>query len=745
MERSLIDKSINRSGFFLKKTTIWLFLLFLLINCILSFQMKSPFLSADEGYVFAQAQYFAGDGFRQLTTAYYGYFLALIYSPLFHILNNPFDVYRGMLFINSVFASFIPVIGYIITNRYLKFDQKKSIFIAIITGLFPPVISYSKLIWNENILYIALWIIILLIVKEIMNQDNKKQKLISSFLIALVSVIAISSHNRGIEYLIAVFLAVIILPFIIKKKIVNLPVFLISAAALILLNYYLSKHIESLLWVYDKGATNTTDSFVFNLNGLLNYQAFSLFCKSFIAHLFSLFTSYFGIVCLALVACFIFFIRHFKIKNYFENDDIVLFSLSAFSLLLFLIGIVISILFYLTFMLQTMDFSKMLSSRYMDNIASILVFVGICILVSKWDSVKKYFWLSAPFFFGVVGLFILYIKPLVYNIYFSNIFQNVCMLPFINFSSIFSGESMKQLIIIASVVFIAILLLTYLQKKKLNFCIITALFVFITLSVFCNVIWFYSAYSYNSADQYKNIVQNFVKDDPKEKTNLYIASLFDFSIPYYLDYSNVLDVTDELNLNKHYDNTFYEYFNRPLGSDYFLHMYYIDSLPQINNRLQNKTLSYQSFLYVKGDTLIKYLTDNGIKLSQARPHFTYQNKFLYGTGNYKIDSNGSIIINSGGVQYGPYISLPAGKYKVTVHGKNLSESIFSVTANSGVLKIEYSPEEISDTAASFTFEIKKEMITSKDQDTLDNVECSNSNTTSIPICIDSIDLESVKN
>ncbi len=746
---SLTNKAaINKINRFFKSPAFWLFVSFLFLNCLLAFQQKSPFASADEGYVFAQSQYFAGEDFRYLATVYYGYFQALLYSPLFHIFNDNFMVYKGMLFINSVFAALIPVIAYIITNKYMQFDKKKSLIIAIICGLFPPVISYSKLIWNENTLYITLWLIVLLIAKETYNQNNKKQKVVSSILIAFLTIAAIASHNRGIEYLVAVSLIVIIIPFITKRKIVNFPVFLISVVLFFILNYYLSNSIRNLLWVNTGTAANTTGSFLSNLKTIMNdFEAFSMFCKSVIGHLFSIFVSYFGLVCIVLTTGLVYIFRYIKKSNdsIRKNDHSgIVFTLSSFSLVLFFVAVIISVLFYLPGILERASFIKMITSRYIDNAISILIFSGSCIITAKWNVVKKYFWLALPLFFGTAALFFACVKPLIQNAGFTNyeVLQALQLLPFMNFSNTFSNQACIQLILFSSIIFVFVFLFIYYRKLKTAFILTSSIFLFTTLSTFCIIINYYSDYTYHSALQYGSAIKQFVRENPDQKNNLYISHLFESSIPYYLAFGDVLDVTDAINLNEKYDNTFYVTFGKPLGSDVFMDMYYIDTPDQNESWPSSQFMSFKNYLYVEGDALIQYMKDNESSLKQALPHFTYTDGYLHILGNALVNENedASIILNNGGVQYGPYISLPAGKYKVVVNGINLKNAVFSVTANNGATIIESTLINAGNSFMEYEFEITKDMFASPYKDYLENIEFTNKNPGQFSVFIDSIDL-----
>lgn len=733
----------------LKSPRFLLFIGFLLLNSFFAFQLKSPIASADEGYVFAQTQYFSGEEFRHLGSAYYGYFQALLYTPLFFLFQNNFIVYKGMLFINSIFAALIPVIAYTICTKYLRFSEKRGGALAVFSGLFPPVVSYSKLIWNENTLYITLWAILFLVVKELCNQENKKQKVLSSFLIALLSVMAIAAHNRGIEYLAAIFFTALFLPLITKRKIVHLPVFIISAILLFLLHSYLSDSIYSLLWAGNDTASNTTGSYLSNLKTILqNPGAFSLFCKTLIGHLYSAFVSYFGLVCMSLIVCLSAISHYMKSRKGTaidsQNNHVsdMMFSLSSFAIILFVLGMLVSILFYLPGILEQSRYVKMITTRYTDNGASILIFVGLCVFTTQWSHIKKHFWVGVPLFFGVAVLFWIYVQPLLKDLEFTNylVVQALHLLPFMTFSASFNNQALLHMTLISSVVFVMLFLLAYRKKNLLCAGIAVSVFLAVTISCFYNITWYYSSGTYDSAARYQAIIEDFVEEYPNQKTNLYISMLYESSISYYLLYEDVLDVTDSLNkAQQQYDNTFYASLNMPLGYDTFSDMFCIE-LPA--KTVQNKFFSFDSsYLYLKGDQLIRYAQEQGYTLAQTEPHFTYNNH-LYALGSYTINADNTIALNNGGTQYGPYLAAPAGTYKVTVNGENLQNASFAVTAKGGTVQLAYTISEIGSHKAVYEFEITEENISSiGNGEYLESVEFVNTNQSSDAIMIRSVDVE----
>lgn len=84
---------------------------------------------------------------------------------------------------------------------------------------------------------------------------------------------------------------------------------------------------------------------------------------------------------------------------------------------------------------------------------------------------------------------------------------------------------------------------------------------------------------------------------------------------------------------------------------------------------------------------------------------------LYSTADYGLDircnfltleysegatlDDGSIVLHQDEIQFGPYMSLKAGKYEITVRGDNLENGIFDVVSGGGTVKYELENLEIS--------------------------------------------------
>ncbi len=110
-----------------------------------------------------------------------------------------------MLVINSVLTAFIPVIAYRIAADYKLAERRDAFAISLLTGMLPATLLYNKYTWAEANLFIIPWLIVFLQTKLYMEGGtfSYRKKMIYSAGIALLSVYAFMSHQRGLIILIA--------------------------------------------------------------------------------------------------------------------------------------------------------------------------------------------------------------------------------------------------------------------------------------------------------------------------------------------------------------------------------------------------------------------------------------------------------------------------------------------------------------------------------------------------------------
>ena len=179
----------------------------LILSIVPAFFYTAPAFEDGLGTM-ATAAYLAGhdwSAFLGEDGYYYKYGQSLWYIVPFMFINNAVIRYRLMLVINSVLTAFIPVIAYRIAADYKLAERRDAFAISLLTGMLPATLLYNKYTWAEANLFIIPWLIVFLQTKLYMEGGtfSYRKKMIYSAGIALLSVYAFMSHQRGLIILIA--------------------------------------------------------------------------------------------------------------------------------------------------------------------------------------------------------------------------------------------------------------------------------------------------------------------------------------------------------------------------------------------------------------------------------------------------------------------------------------------------------------------------------------------------------------
>lgn len=155
------------------------------------------------------SDFLASDGY------YYKYGQSLWYLLPFCLIPHAVLRYRVMLIINSVLTSFIPVLAWRIAEGKLHIEKRTAFLIAFLTGIYPPILLYSKYTWAETNLMVLPWVCLLLLLK--IYGIEEKHRIRDSIFLAAAVVYAFMSHQRGMVLILAVTLTVVCLQFTLRR------------------------------------------------------------------------------------------------------------------------------------------------------------------------------------------------------------------------------------------------------------------------------------------------------------------------------------------------------------------------------------------------------------------------------------------------------------------------------------------------------------------------------------------------
>ena len=165
----------------LKNSKAIIFSIAFFVNAILVFQMYPMRTGGDEFNVLAVASFFAGQNwssYMQSLVSYHGFGQAVFYTPLFWFLDDPVQIYRGALLINAAIVAVIPVVADQLLHGVLQLKRSSMTFIVcLLTGLWPFYYAIAKMTWNEPLTALLIWIVVYLLASVVMKKTKKLLRL----------------------------------------------------------------------------------------------------------------------------------------------------------------------------------------------------------------------------------------------------------------------------------------------------------------------------------------------------------------------------------------------------------------------------------------------------------------------------------------------------------------------------------------------------------------------------------------
>lgn len=217
------------------------------INSLLCWNMELPAVYPDEISVAGIAAFYSGHGKwgLLLQNGSSGYVQALFYIPLFWVLDNPYALYKAMLIINALLISFIPMITYYLAAKLGVARVRQKLIIAICCGMYISYIANSKFIWNETITALMCWLLVLCFFVA-WDKRGKGSRFFGSVLLGFVSALAYASNERMIAPVFALAVTVLIAQLVIREKIVNLPMYIVTIIASFIGEHFLRSSLPFL-------------------------------------------------------------------------------------------------------------------------------------------------------------------------------------------------------------------------------------------------------------------------------------------------------------------------------------------------------------------------------------------------------------------------------------------------------------------------------------------------------------------
>lgn len=417
---SIENQTAQKRGFPHSDGFVMLVLYFgvLLAHCLMIIPTTIFNLTPDEYVVTAYSAYFNGLDWSSTVSqgGYYGYFLGLLYTPVFALVKDPLARYHAMLAVNGVIMSFAPVIVYYLCRRVFDVKKPASVLFSLICGMYPCYMLLTKFTWNETMCNILPWIFVLLMYKAYSARGSEIsiKKQIFSILAGLTLVAAYAAHGRMIALLAAGIVLEIVVLITMRKKIFCVSGFFASIVAAFLADKALKKFFQNELWMVgvdsDKIPINTIEKMMSRISdlafetvdGVSTFsgeklaESIAKLAKTLIGHFFYFFSSTYGFGALCTVAVITAIILYFRSRRRqkkdasaeaYIDDGTMLFCL--FTLLAMGAIFVVSVVFKGTSTLFYERSDTTIYGRYTEVFYPVAILAGMLLIYKKRVTVSQ--------------------------------------------------------------------------------------------------------------------------------------------------------------------------------------------------------------------------------------------------------------------------------------------------------------------------------------------------------------------
>jgi len=174
----------------------------------------------DELYIFYIPAKLAGlDWASSMNTyRYYGYGFSIFLIPLFKNISDAVLLYRIVLIMVAIIQLIIPIICCYLLRSF--FNIKNKIHIILITTICTFKVAVSNTyMYNEHIYIVWVWISFFILAKLWQSGNDRKKKIIYSFMLGISFLGALTVHQRAITLFMAFLILYVVIKILLKKSI----------------------------------------------------------------------------------------------------------------------------------------------------------------------------------------------------------------------------------------------------------------------------------------------------------------------------------------------------------------------------------------------------------------------------------------------------------------------------------------------------------------------------------------------
>ncbi len=269
-----------------------LYALAVVINALPAVTAELPSVYPDEISVAGAAALYSGRDWSALfkdINASGGYIQAILYTPLFWIIKNPYALYKAMLIENALVVGFIPLIVYRLAGKFGVIRVRQKLLISMCCGMYVSYLVNSKFIWNESVTCLFGWLLVLCFFGS-WDKTSQSARAGMSVLTGFLCALSYAASTRLISVVAAIVLTAVFARFVLKEKALNLPVFGLTLMGAFVGEHFLREAVEKAVW----GTASN------NLENIAAYaNAAGRFFGVLFSHIYAFMTSSIGLGALA--------------------------------------------------------------------------------------------------------------------------------------------------------------------------------------------------------------------------------------------------------------------------------------------------------------------------------------------------------------------------------------------------------------------------------------------------------------
>ncbi len=243
-----------------------LFLFFFLLHFTSSFGLNYPATDPNELSVIAVGEWLIGNNWSGVMCSvdyYYGFVQGLLYTPVLLLFSDPQTQYAGMLAVNALLISTVPLFAFSCAKRLGAGKVWKALLTAVAAGAYCCYFAHAKFAWSETSALVFPWLLLWLLLRA---EDIRKKwaRVLFALLLGFCCALALGAHNRLIAVVAAVAAALAAQRIFCKKSAVPILPFLlsllVSGASVLILSVVLQQSLW--LWTDPSLLNNTVENFL---------------------------------------------------------------------------------------------------------------------------------------------------------------------------------------------------------------------------------------------------------------------------------------------------------------------------------------------------------------------------------------------------------------------------------------------------------------------------------------------------